>query len=341
MPVQLEFGDPERGDEVIIPVAPEALPEDDRGAYPEDACEADTWKRFDEYPQKMARATAHLDAIPSDWKPPVPLHDKVAAAKKKMGRARPQMVPEEEPDDEDFEVPLGDDGRPRGETACLEEADRLREEHHAILRLPEYYRKLGLDESVIDLDKIERAFVKAYKRLQKNPHNKPKHLLEMDYDDLTVAQVCVMEHAKHTWAARGLGKVTRAADFIGKQARVVRAFGGDRVRARERAAREKAEAPAKAEAAASKLLKRHWKAGDVGTTSAGFSEVKAPPPPQKFHPPEVEINRGIYGFDVPEPPPVSEAELAALLRGAELVSEAPKEAEPGAKKPFNPFLVSH
>ena len=30
------------------------------------------------------------------------------------------------PDDEDFEVPLGDDGRPRGETACLEEADRLR-----------------------------------------------------------------------------------------------------------------------------------------------------------------------------------------------------------------------
>ena len=102
MPVQLEFGDPERGDEVIIPVAPEALPEDDRGAYPEDTCEADTWKRFDEYPQKMARATAHLDAIPSDWKPPVPLHDKVAAAKKKMGRARPQMVPEEEPDDEDF-----------------------------------------------------------------------------------------------------------------------------------------------------------------------------------------------------------------------------------------------
>ena len=67
----------------------------------------------------------------------------------------------------------------------------------------------------------------------------------------------------------------------------------------------------KAEAAASKLLKRHWKAGDVGTTSAGFSEVKAPPPPEKFHPPEVEINRGIYGFDVPEPPPVSEAELAA------------------------------
>ena len=50
MPVQLEFGDPERGDEVIIPVAPEALPEDDRGAYPEDTCEADTWKRFDEYP---------------------------------------------------------------------------------------------------------------------------------------------------------------------------------------------------------------------------------------------------------------------------------------------------
>ena len=91
MPVQLEFGDPERGDEVIIPVAPEALPEDDRGAYPEDTCEADTWKRFDEYPQKMARATAHLDAIPSDWKPPVPLHDKVAAAKKKMGRARPQI----------------------------------------------------------------------------------------------------------------------------------------------------------------------------------------------------------------------------------------------------------
>ena len=90
MPVQLEFGDPERGDEVIIPVAPEALPEDDRGAYPEDTCEADTWKRFDEYPQKMARATAHLDAIPSDWKPPVPLHDKVAAAKKKMGRARPR-----------------------------------------------------------------------------------------------------------------------------------------------------------------------------------------------------------------------------------------------------------
>ena len=36
-----------------------------------------------------------------------------------------------------------------------------------------------------------------------------------------------------------------------------------------------------------------------------------------------------------------EAELAALLRGAELVREAPKEAEPGAKKPFNPFLVSH
>ena len=104
MPVQLEFGDPERGDEVIIPVEPEALPEDDRGAYPEDTCEADTWKRFDEYPQKMARATAHLDAIPSDWKPPVPLHEKVAAAKKKMGRARPQMVPEEQPDDdEDFE----------------------------------------------------------------------------------------------------------------------------------------------------------------------------------------------------------------------------------------------
>ena len=243
MPVQLEFGDPERGDEVIIPVAPEALPEDDRGAYPEDTCEADTWKRFDEYPQKMARATAHLDAIPSDWKPPVPLHDKVAAAKKKMGRALPQMVPEEEPDDEDFEVALGDDGRPRGETACLEEADRLREEHHAILRLPEYYRKLGLDESVIDLDKIERAFVKAYKKLQKNPHGKAKHLLEIDYDDLTVAQVCVMEHAKHTWAARGLGKVTRAADLVGKQARVVRAFGGDRVRARERAEREKAEAP--------------------------------------------------------------------------------------------------
>ena len=189
---------------------------------------------------------------------------------------------------------------------------------------------------------IERCVIdKAYKRLQKNPHNKPKHLLEMDYDDLTVAQVCVMEHAKHTWAARGLGKVTRAADLIGKQARVVRAFGGDRVRARERAEREAVEAPAKAEAAASKLLKRHWKAGDVGTTSAGFSEVKAPPPPKKFHPPEVEINRGIYGFDVPEPPPVSEAELAALLRGAELVREAPKEAEPGAKKPFNPFLVSH
>ena len=104
MPVQLEFEDPERGDGVIIPVAPEALPEDDRGAYPEDTCEADTWKRFDEYPQKMARATAHLDAIPSDWKPPVPLHDKVAAAKKKMGRALPQMVPEEEPDDEDFEA---------------------------------------------------------------------------------------------------------------------------------------------------------------------------------------------------------------------------------------------
>ena len=229
MPVQLEFGDPERGDEVIIPVAPEALPEDDRGAYPEDTCEADTWKRFDEYPQKMARATAHLDAIPPDFKPPVPLHDKVAAAKKKMGRALPQMVPEEEPDDEDFEVALGDDGRPRGETACLEEADRLREEHQHILRLPEYYRKLGLDESVIDLDKIERAFVKAYKKLQKNPHGKAKHLLEIDYDDLTVAQVCVMEHAKHTWAARGLGKVTRAADLIGKQARVVRAFGGDRV----------------------------------------------------------------------------------------------------------------
>ena len=184
MPVQLEFGDPERGDEVIIPVAPEALPEDDRGAYPEDTCEADTWKRFDEYPQKMARATAHLDAIPSDWKPPVPLHEKVAAAKKKMGRARPQMVPEEVIDDEDFDVPLGDDGRPRGETACLAEADRLREEHQHILRLPEYYRKLGLDESVIDLDKIERAFVKAYKKLRKNPHNKPKHLLEMDYDCL-------------------------------------------------------------------------------------------------------------------------------------------------------------
>ena len=88
-------------------------------------------------------------------------------------------------------------------------------------------------------------------------------------------------------------------------------------------------------------IRDSWKAGDVGTTSAGFSEVKAPPPPEKFHPPEVEINRGIYGFDVPEPPPVSEAELAALLRGAELVREAPKEAEPGAKKPFNPFLVSH
>ena len=212
----------------------------------------------------------------------MPLHEKVAAAKKKMGRARPQMVPEEQPDDdEDFEVPLGDDGRPRGETACLEEADRLREEHQHILRLPEYYRKLGLDESVIDLDKIERAFVKAYKKLQKNKEGKPKHLLEIDYDDLTVAQVCVMEHAKHTWAARGLGKVTRAADLVGKQARVVRAFGGDRVRARERAEREAAEAPAKAEAAASKLLKRHWKAGDVGTTSAGFSEVKAPPPAQK------------------------------------------------------------
>ena len=41
--------------------------------------------------------------------------------------------------------------------------------------------------------------------------------------------------------------------------------------------------------------------------------MKAPPPPEKFHPPEVEINRGIYGFDVPEPPPVSEAELAAEL----------------------------
>merc|ERR1712196_737151 len=135
---------------------------------------------------------------------------------------------------------------------CLEEADRLREEHQHILRLPEYYRKLGLDESVIDLDKIERAFVKAYKKLQKNKEGKAKHLLEIDYDDLTVAQVCVMEHAKHTWAARGLGKVTRAADLIGKQARGVRAC--------ERAEREAVEAPAKAEAAASKLLKRHWKA---------------------------------------------------------------------------------
>ena len=96
---------------MIIPVAPEALPEDDRGAYPEDTCEADTWKRFDEYPQKMARDgpprrhTIGLETARA-------LHDKVAAAKKKM-RALPQMVPEEEPDDEDFEVALGDDGRPR------------------------------------------------------------------------------------------------------------------------------------------------------------------------------------------------------------------------------------
>ena len=35
----------------------------------------------------MARATAHLDAIPSDWKPPVPLHDKVAGLERRVGEA--------------------------------------------------------------------------------------------------------------------------------------------------------------------------------------------------------------------------------------------------------------
>ena len=122
-----------------------------------------------------------------------------------------------------------------------------------------------------------------------------------------------MEHAR-TRGRGGLGKVTRAADLIGKQARVVRAFGGDRVRACERAEREKAEAPAKAEAAASKLLKRHWKAGDVGTTSAGFSEARAAAPKSSI----LRKSRSTAALWVrrPEPPPVSEAELAALLRGA-------------------------
>ena len=47
----------------------------------------------------------------------------------------------------------------------------------------------------------------------------------------------------------------------------------------------------------------------------------------------------VVGVDLPVYPDYARA--AALLRGAELVREAPKEAEPGAKKPFNPFLVSH
>ena len=109
----------------------------------------------------MARATAHLDAIPSDWKPRRALHASGRSLAKATAGPGPQMVPEEVPDDdEDFEVPLGADGRPRASGVPRGAGSPQSEEHQHILRLPEYYRKLGLDESVIDLEKIERAFVK-------------------------------------------------------------------------------------------------------------------------------------------------------------------------------------
>ena len=351
--VRLEFGDKERGDDYTIPVAPPELPPDDRGLYPEDACEADTWKRFHEYPEKMAKATAHLTGVPK--KDPVPLYEKYAAAKRLRGKGFPQMVEQDPlPPSEDVELFLGDDGRPLGEKECVAHADFIREKHAAVLRLPEHHARLGLDESVIDVDRIEIAFVKQYKKLQKKGKTMPpgdRHLMEIEYDNLTVAQCCAMEHAKRTWAARGLGKVTRAADMVGKQVKVVRAFGGDRVKLREAAEREKAKmaaaAPVAAEAAAAKLLKRHWKKGDVAKSMSTKSfdddrfdqpQFEQAPKPPKFRPPRAEINRGIYGFDVPEPPPVTEAELDALLRGEEVVEAAPEEV---AKKPFNPFLVSH
>ena len=89
---------------------------------------------------------------------------------------------------------------------------------------------------------------------------------------------------------------------------------------------------------AAKLLKRHWKKGDVAKSLSTRSfdddrfdqpQFEQAPKPPKFRPPRGEINRGIYGFDVPEPAPLKPGGTGlALLSLASKIIDEPVRAVP-------------